>query len=205
MGEAALATLPTGPGQRNRCVFDFARALKAVPRFVDAPATSFRDIVREWHRRARDIISTKPFEETWIDFLKAWRSIKHPLGSGPIVEAFKRAEAPAVPERAAGYEQASVRLLAKLCRELQGHWRDQPFFLSCRTAGTLLGAPHTTAASWLFLLRSDGIVVEVERGGQAHNPRKASRYRWIGDACTSRSSEVDSPHGDDNGTAPGGA
>ncbi|MDP6546307.1 MAG: hypothetical protein QGH60_20195 [Phycisphaerae bacterium] len=78
------------------------------------------------------------------------------------------------------YEIEDVRVLVALCRELQLLIGNDPFFLSTRTAGRLLGVDHTTAWRWLFLLETDGWIKTVEKGGTAKNPRKATRYRYVG-------------------------
>ena len=62
-------------------VFELARALKAIPALADAEARDSRDPVRRWHERALPIIGTKPFDETWADFVTAWPRVKHPKGS----------------------------------------------------------------------------------------------------------------------------
>ncbi|MBX3450681.1 MAG: bifunctional DNA primase/polymerase [Planctomycetaceae bacterium] len=71
------ATLPKGPGQRNRHVFEFARALKALPGYRDADVKSLDREIRAWHERAKPFIETQPFEETLIDFRKG-------CGQGPF-------------------------------------------------------------------------------------------------------------------------
>src|SRR5262249_2289974 len=65
--DAIEASLPAGPGQRNRKVFDLARRLKAMAGRDTSPAM-LRGIVKEWHRRALPVIRTKDFVETWTDF-----------------------------------------------------------------------------------------------------------------------------------------
>ncbi len=81
------------------------------------------------------------------------------------------------PRAAAGYEQAGLRLLATVCRELQRSVGQEPFYLACRTAGRLLTVDHSTASRWLWLLVHDGIVEEVEKGDRSR--RRASRYRYL--------------------------
>ncbi len=176
-----LETLPSGPGRRNRQVFDLARALKAVPRLADAPADALEPYVRCWHNTgvAEKVIDTRPFEETWIDFLQAWPKIKYPKGAEPMVAILERAKQAPLPRAAEKYEQAGLQLLVALCRELQQEPEKQPFFLACRTAGRLLQVNHATAWRWLWLLCHDGVVVEVEKGDRAK--RRASRYRYLGD------------------------
>jgi DNA-binding transcriptional regulator YhcF (GntR family) len=51
-------------------------------------------------------------------------------------------------------------------------WQGE-FFLSCRTAGKLLGVNHVTAARYLFLLAHDGIVEAVEKSDRTR--RRATR------------------------------
>jgi Fic family protein len=64
----------------------------------------------------------------------------------------------------------------RLRRRLSG---EQEFFLSCRTAGKLLGVDHSTAACYLFLLAHDGILEPVEKADRAR--RRATRYRYRAD------------------------
>src|SRR5262249_27906989 len=45
---AIASPLPSGPGQRNQCIFQLARRLKAP--MPDATPAELRVIVREWHR-----------------------------------------------------------------------------------------------------------------------------------------------------------
>ena len=81
---------------------------------------------------------------------------------------------PAVARR---YEQGQLRLLVALCQELQRAAGERPFYLSCRTAGRLLGVDHTTAWRWLFLLEHHQVIKTVAKGSQSTG--KASRYRYL--------------------------
>jgi DNA-binding transcriptional ArsR family regulator len=175
--QAVADTLPVAWGQRNAQVFELARALKAISTIADAPAADLKDIVREWHNRALPHISTKPFEETWIDFLKAWPNVRFPRGAEPVRQAFERALAEPLPKIALQYDGPKCRILVALCRELQRLAGEQPFYLACRTAGTLLDVDHTTANRWLFLLAEDGILEVVKQGSR--ESRKASRFRYL--------------------------
>jgi len=175
---AIIGSLPTGPGRRNEQVFELARALKAVPFLSDAAGKELRPHVLHWHSLAQPVIRTQPFEETWIDFLRGWKNVKFPKGAEPMVQIAERALILEPPPVAARYEQPALRKLVSLCRELQQTAGEGPFYLACRTAGRLLAVDHMTASRWLFLLVSDGILIEVQKGG----PRtgKASRYRYTG-------------------------
>ena len=128
---AIHGSLRLGPGQRHRQVFDLARALKARPELADAAISDLKVYVRYWHRLAKKVIRTKPFEETWIDFCNAWPRVKFAKGDEPMAQMLAKAKDAPLPIEAQRYEQASLRLLVKLCRELQRAAGDGPFFLSC--------------------------------------------------------------------------
>jgi hypothetical protein len=178
--ESAIArALPTGPGQRHRQVFKLARALKAIPALVDADPRDLKPLVRQWHKAALPFITTSAFEETWIDFLKAWPNVRFPLGSDSMAELLAKVLQMDPPEVARQYEQAELRLLVSLCRELQRAAGEGPFYLACRTAGRWLDVDHSTANRWLFLLVRDGVLAEVSKGGP--QTKKASRYRFLVD------------------------
>ena len=179
--KAIRESLPTGVGRRNNQVFDLARALKATT-LADSDPRHLQSVVREWHRRALPFIGTKPFEESWINFLRAWPRVKFPKGTGPMAQIFAIAVAATLPEVAERYEQQQLKLLVSLCRELQRAAGDGPFFLSVRTAARLLGVDNSTAWRWLFLLEQDGILKVEARGDQ--KTWKATRYRYIAESKT---------------------
>lgn len=175
---AIAATLPTAEGTRHQQVFKLARALRGIPGLASADPNDLKPIVRRWHSLALPIITTKPFEETWIDFLKAWPRVHTPLRFNlmeDVMTAAKACCADNVP-----YETPGLRLLVRFCQELQRQVGDQPFFLACRTAGRLLEIDPTTASRWLFLLEHDGWIRMVQKGGTVVAPRRATRYRFVG-------------------------
>lgn len=175
---AIMESLPKHRGQRNKLVFELARGLKAVATISDADARDLKPYVQKWHQLALPVIGTQAFEETWIDFLRGWSRVKFPKGTEPITKIFERAIREALPHEAAEYEQTDLKLLVSLCRELQRHAGEGPFYLSSRTAGRLIGKQHTTVWRWLFLLESDRLLEVVQRGSQ--KTRKATRYRYLG-------------------------
>ncbi|HUT91382.1 MAG TPA: bifunctional DNA primase/polymerase [Thermoguttaceae bacterium] len=172
---------PTGPGNRNHAVFEFARAMRAIPRFADANADDLENYVRIWHDLglARGVIGTVPYDDTRGDFIYGWPRVKFPKGLEPMALIFEQAKRAPLPAAASRYECENRQLLVAWCRELQRASGDQPFFLGCRTAGKLLGVDHTTAWRWLSLLQHDRIIVQVEKGDRSK--RRASRYRYQGD------------------------
>lgn len=175
---AIIDSVPEGPGQRHRQVFELARGLKAAPELADADPGDLKPYVRQWHKLSLDKITTKPFTETWIDFLKAWPRVRFPKGEEPMTAILERAVQQPLPEVAQEYDQDKLRKLVALCRELQRSAGGGPFYLACRTAGRLLGVDHTTANRWLFLLIHDGLLKVAEPGDRTR--RKAARYRYLG-------------------------
>ncbi len=177
--DSIVATLPEAEGQRSRRLFDLCRSLKAIPSLASAEPATLRPIVQEWHRRALPIIRTKPFSETWADFLSGWDKVKSAAGRGPVDDAFRRANDAEPPKKAARLypDEPRVVLLAALCRELQRDAGENNFFLACRTAAQLLGVTHKQAWCWLRVLCADGILECTEVG--THPDHRASQYRYV--------------------------
>lgn len=143
---------------------------------ADLPATALKPVVREWHKAALAHIGTKPFEETWIDFLRAWPRVKFPANGDFMAEIFRRAAANPVGD----YDDEKIRVLAAMCRELQAAAGDNAFFLATRTAGKLLEVDRQTVGRWLFLLEQEGLIQTVEKGGKGKAAFKATRFRYTG-------------------------
>ena len=176
--EAAISeTLPTGPGQRHRAIFELVRRLKAIPDIANADAMDLLPIIREWHRLALPVIRTKAFEETLADFLDGWERVRFAYGESPIEIALARArEAPPPPE-AEIFDDPRLKLLVALCAELQRLQGNAAFFLSCRAAGKAVEVDHMTVSRWLKVLAKAGILqieVQAER-----STGRATRYRYI--------------------------
>ncbi|MHB8953847.1 MAG: bifunctional DNA primase/polymerase [Pirellulaceae bacterium] len=181
---AIFSSLPSGPGRRNEMVFNLVRSLKSVPAHATAEPRELKPYVQRWHQLARPMIRTKPFEETWIDFLRAWPKVKFPKGAEPMVEIMERVRVADLPSESLQFEQEKLRLLVAICRELQRSAGTQPFFLSCRTAGQLLGVNHKQAWRWLFLLVEEGLLYVVRKGQQGSGP--ATRFRYLAELSSSK-------------------
>ena len=176
---AIRRTLPPGPGQRRNKLFQLARQLKAIPELADRSAGELRPVVEESHQAALPYIKTKPLEASVWNFREAWDRVRFPAGEDIVGRCFAAAKDRAPPKCAEQYEGPGVRRLVALCRELQREYGERPFFLSCRTAGSLLGIGHKTASNWLRGLCGDGILGVVERPPRP--TRKALRYKYLGD------------------------
>ena len=67
-------TLPARFGTRRRRLFELARRVRAAPQLEGVPLATLRPLVAEWHRLALPTIRTKPFDETWADFVEAFQN-----------------------------------------------------------------------------------------------------------------------------------
>jgi hypothetical protein len=170
-------TLPTGPGQRNRRVFDLARGLVGLLG-KDADRAQLRRLVQEWHRQALPVIRTKAFDETWSDFIIAWGRVKHAAGAS-LASAVAAADAGRAPAAARDYDTAPMRRLVAVCAQLSVQWGDQPFPLGCRTAANILGISPPAAHRMLATLRFDGIIKLATMGSKARG--RASEWHYVGE------------------------
>lgn len=167
--------LPDAVGQRNRKLFDLARALKG--QHPDSVAADHRQTVEEWHRLALPVIGTVDFLASWTDFTRGWQAIRCPTGA-VLAEIMEKATmTDEIPEqlKSLGYGPQAWRLV-QICRELQQAAGDGPFFLGGRKAGELIDMHFTDAGKVLAALVADGVLELVKRGAGA----VASRYRFLG-------------------------
>jgi hypothetical protein len=165
-----LGCLPTGPGQRNRRVFEFARRLKGAK--PDATPAELRHALREWHRRALPHIRTKDFDESWSDFTTAWERVRRPAGQSLAAAVAAADDVPPAVERL-GYDGA-LRRLAALCWQLARQWGHKPFPLGCEVAEDYLNTSARQAARLLKTLRFDKVLERVKKGTKASG--QASEY-----------------------------
>jgi hypothetical protein len=168
--------IPDAPGQRqrNRCLFDLARHLKA--RMPNATRAELRDVVKQWHELALPVIGTIDFNESWGDFCRGWKNVRHPEGER-MSELLKDVDADRLPRGLpSDYEPLTLRLV-RICGRLQRTAGEGPFYLSSRTAGALLDVHYTSAANFLCALVADGVMECVTQG--SHKNRQASEYRMM--------------------------
>jgi hypothetical protein len=175
---AIRKSLPSKPGSRNFRIFQFARELKAHPSLRGLGAGAFREVVKEWHRRAAPVILTQDFLTTWADFGVGWGRVKWAAGEGPLDEAERRAREVPPPACAAMYELPSHKFLVSLCWQLQQLNQNSVFFLSARDAGRFCEVDCSTASRWLKAFCIDRVLTLAERGNR--HGGKANRYRFIG-------------------------
>jgi len=167
-------TLPLDVGQRNKCLFEFARYLRG--KMPNATRQQLRAEVTRWHELALPVIGTKDFSTTWVDFQNAWEKVRHPYGMTmqTIIAGVDHATPLPNGVETLGYGNTSTHLV-RLCMALQSHHGDEPFFISARVAGEVLNVHFTDASKMLSALVSDGVLALVSRG----SGRVASRYRFV--------------------------
>ena len=165
--------IPNRTGMRHGCIFKLARYLKN--QYPVSHAHELKAIFAIWWHMALPLISTKDFGESWIDFLIAWDNVKHPLGSS-MDRITSGLPDHSITNEANIYGIVGANLL-ELCIRLdenqKTNWNEEPFPLSCRIAGDVLGINRNYANSLLSLLTKDGFLVLVTKG----NTVKANRYR----------------------------
>ena len=164
-----INTIPKSNGKRNTAIFNLARWLKGIE--PDASYERQKEIVKEWHALHHNVIGTKAFSISWVDFRNAWDSVEIPYGA-IFRQCLANLPSPPQSERLIDYGSRAI-LLFQICMALQAHHGTAPFFLSARIAGKEIGCHFTDAAALLKLFVKEGWLELVTRGVNM----KASRYR----------------------------
>lgn len=171
--------LPGGYGERHYKIFKLARSLKSEPEYSDCDVVELRSLFRRWFHLALPNIRTKDFTISWYDFINAWGNVKFPIIN--LEKTFQKSLKSKPPGEIRGSypENKKLQIFTNFCRELQCDVGCQPFFLSTRKAGFLLGVSPMQISRFIKILRVEGYLELVEKGGGKNNPRKASRYRYV--------------------------
>jgi hypothetical protein len=165
-------TLPTPDSVYLRNRLDLASKLKALTDDLE----KMRPVVEVWHQLAEPIIN-QDFFAFWNAFAKDWKRLKYVDGQRPIDQAFRKALKRKLPARVQKLykDDPIMHRLALLCAQLQEEAGEEPFYLTCRNAGRLLGIRHEPANDRLRLLMTHKVLKLVEKG----RPGRASRYRYV--------------------------
>ena len=177
--QAVEMALPDKIHQNNDRLFTLARAVKTIEAQSDKfTPTRLRDIFSQWYGRAAQFLRPEQSrDEYMVQFLNAYASARVPFGEGVVSQAWKAAqEKPLPPEAVELFEDATLRLVVALCRELQIVAGQAPFYLAARTLQRLLHQDgHATAARWLKTLCVLEILAVVKPGTGV----LATRYRYL--------------------------
>src|SRR5262249_37092601 len=126
-----------------RCL---AWRLKSLPHLSDADTVDLEEIVATWHQEAVRVVPGLSLFEAVEMFGGWWRGPRCQIGTRVIDRLFEQVRQGPLPDLDSGHQRRELLLLAALCQRLQRHAGPAGFFLSCRTAGELLGVTHQTAA-----------------------------------------------------------
>jgi hypothetical protein len=173
-------TAPGNIGRRRNRLFHFLTRLKRRPELSDKPVQAIRRYVQRWHKRAYPNIGTKPFAETWEDAVGAWERVDQRPGTVEGLYRAAMAEAPPAIVYELGYDDDPVSVsLTALCRVLQRHHGDSPFFIGYRQAAEVVGTDAMTAMRRMKMMEADSVIKLISKGG--HKEGRANEYRYLGD------------------------
>ncbi|MDC0112423.1 hypothetical protein OAH95_00730 [Burkholderiaceae bacterium] len=167
-----VCCIPTGYGQRNEAIFEFARFVKG--KHPTADKAMRKHYVGKWFADHESRIATKDIGDSYVDFEHAWSRVKYPYG-----EEWSKAKSLMggfpVPPEVAEYGQRMCKTY-QLCRALESMSPDGVFFVAMKPAGEVLGCDEATVSRHLLLL----IEEEVIKIQESHVPnKKARRFEFL--------------------------
>lgn len=165
-------TQPRRQGERNAKVFDLARGLRLDAGLQGMPKPQLKEIVRKWHKQALTVIATRPFSETWADFLHAWPNVHTALCDSPLQKAWERVVKEPLPEICNNYDGERVKKLLALCFYLKR--KDRSFYLSTHKAASFLKCKSMQVLRYLRMFIFDEVLIRLEKGEKG----QASTYKW---------------------------
>jgi len=117
-------------------------------------------------------------DDYFSEFMANYRRAKVPIGKPMFLAALETAKTATTPPQVVEvYSTPTIHLLARLCRELQRLWGDEPFPLSCRHVAPFLGVTFQTANKWLRGLEGCGFIKTVVKGSEG--AKRASQFRYL--------------------------
>ena len=163
----------------HRKLFDLARGVLQLER-GHGKALSEKELealFEEWYSASLPNLRHDQSKAAYFDeFLEGCDCAEYALNENTLLAAWEKSKNSAQPYIAANFKSPKVRALIGLCWQLQNLASENPFFVSCRSAGVLLEVSHVRAGKFLRLLVREKILRIVERGGPETN--RATRYRF---------------------------
>lgn len=163
--------IPKTEGQRNKIIFTYARFLKT--KYSDLTLRDLKPLVVSWHNQFLNVIGTKEFSATWIDFATSFNSVKFPYGAG-VEYAIEMAKSVDLPQPVmqlcleTGYGENVQNLIKVMFSLAEIQDNDGLFFIGQRDAAKILGvASNKTAGRYLNALCGDGLIRLIEKGTQS--------------------------------------
>jgi hypothetical protein len=167
--------VPTGYGQRNAAIFEYARFVKG--KHPNADKTMRKEYVGSWFADHESRIATKDIGDSLVDFEHAWSRVKYPYGeewskAKSLMDGFT------APPEVAGYGHRMCTVY-QLCRALESLSPSGVFFVALKPAGEVLGCDEATVSRYLLRLIDDE-VIDID---ESHVPnRKARRFKFLNPA-----------------------
>ncbi len=170
-------TIPDGPSQNHKALFDLARRVRGleVDRGGAFTLAALRQALAAWCAQNPHVNPERMEVDYVAEFLTAYGDVRVPFGAdGTLDIAWKAALVAAPPPEAAEYGEA-LGLLAAWCRELQRVAGARAFYLGARTVQERfkLAAPLLAWRRLKLLIRL-GILEQVEAGDR----RRAATFRY---------------------------
>jgi hypothetical protein len=170
-----VGCIPTGYGQRNEAIFEFARFVKG--KHPTADKAMRKQYVGAWFANNVSRIATKDIGDSYVDFEHAWSRVKFPYG-----EEWSKAKSlmggfPVPPDLVEyGHRMCKVY---QLCRALESLSPSGVFFVALKPAGDALECDEATVSRYLHRL-IDNEVIGIE---ESHVPnRRARRFKFLSPA-----------------------
>jgi hypothetical protein len=164
--------VPTGYGQRNAAIFEYARFVKG--KHPNADKTMRKQYVGSWFADHESKIATKDIGDSLVDFEHAWSRVKYPYGeewskAKSLMDGFS------VPHQVAEYGHRMCTVY-QLCRALESLSPSGVFFVALKPAGQVLECDEATVSRYLLRLIDDKVIGIAE----SHVPsKKARRFKFL--------------------------
>jgi len=165
-GDLITQVAPTDYHQNNDSLFKLGRVVRSCEGAIGRLATdaelelvfdrwclSSRRFWREGHTR----------DDYYAEFLSAYSYARIGLDKDPIEVAMSRAKAKPLPQ-VGSFTDERIRLLAGICREMQGIMGTKPFYLPTRKLGDVLSAHWTSVALWLRVFEHPLEIIHLAPG-----------------------------------------
>ena len=159
--------VPTGYGQRNAAIFEYARFVKG--KHPDADKAMRKQYVGSWFADHESRIATKDIGDSLVDFEHAWSRVRYPYGAEwskakSLMDSFP------VPPDVAEYGHRMCKTY-QLCRALESLSPEGVFFVAMKPAGEVLGCDEATVSRYILMLIEEKII-EIK---ESHVPNRRSR------------------------------
>ncbi len=167
-----VGCIPTGYGQRNAAIFEYARFVKG--KHPNADKTMRKQYVGSWFADHESKIATKDIGDSLVDFEHAWSRVKYPYGeewskAKSLMDSFS------VPPDVADYGQRMCKTY-QICRALESLSPNGVFFVAMKPAGEVLECDEATVSRHLLRLIDDEVIGVAE----SHVPnKKARRFEFL--------------------------